>query len=145
MSVREDIVDQIVTELQGITIANGFATDVSTVSLNIRDPDDPPAKGNLPYIGVLDDNATNEPLPAGVNRRRLFVILSAFVAKGPSLSKTAIYDLEQDMFTAIHDDPTLACKAIVATVTSSRVNVGDPDADFGEVLMNVEVIYDLDV
>lgn len=77
-TIREQIIDSIVDELEDITVANGFNSDMgSNVKRAIRLID----KDNLPAVAVFPLTEDNEPLP-GKNNLTMSVRLEALAKFG---------------------------------------------------------------
>ncbi len=150
---RQNILDDLQTTFEGITIANGYKSTVVTVEPVIRDWGDPECNAdNRPWIGFMPENQTFEHYAFGQLRVTLPIIIIAHInASTKALALIALDNLDDDLIAATMADQTRNSNATMTTLVSSRDDTGDPDvihgrdAVSGTLEMKLNIIYHRDI
>ena len=104
MSARKDIVDRLVSRLEGITKANGYATDVREVTARDLGYSDCKA---FPTIAVVPGEVETEELLGGARLARLKVTLRGIISdkSSPAATLDSFYgDILQALEAAAYTD-----------------------------------------
>lgn len=117
------IFDDLVTALEGITVANGYKTNVLSVLFHSEMPEDATAR---PTIGVHRMPVQYSYDYPGVLRCTAPVTLFGHVDGATEAARfAAIENLLDDMIAAVHADPTRGGNAIDTIVTQSDDDTGE--------------------
>lgn len=133
------------TTLEGITIANGYKTDVNKVRNVILTWE---GARERPEIGIYSERTGFAHMPFHEMRSTMTVRLVAHVDAATSDARvTAIENLSDDMIAAVMLAPTRAGCAIDTKITGYTTDQNDPDAldsrGWGATMvMTLEIMYD---
>jgi len=137
---RELILEDIRTELEGITIANGFNTDVGSVT---RDPVlyDEIAASDMPCLVILSgvERAAGE--PSARYKNKFEVVIACYIDHiHPNLLATQVENFIGDIKKKLHEQYTRGGNAISTHYTEVRVAVGLPEPR-GGFEIDVQITY----
>lgn len=142
-SVRQQILDRMVTALGAITVRGGYHTDVKKVFTDIEALEEIP-KSKVPCLFVLGGDEMRAPMTwGGTVARSLFsVLVGGVVFSVTGVIDTAIEDLILDSNKAVLNDATLG--ALVLWIEAgSVVRHNDSGPNFGsfDQVYKVHYIY----
>jgi len=143
---RTSILDNIETTLTGITTANGYKTDVTTVERVLKTWDEVGSE-QYPWLGFLAGIATPEYQPGNLMRMILPFTLFGHINEPSSTKSDALSDLEDDLIAALNADQTRGDYAVSTTIKTIMSDDGDPDSDEGSkggsgtIVMEIEIVY----
>jgi len=146
---KESILDNFQTTLEGITIANGYKTDVETVERLIKEWHSVGA-GLRAWVGYMPQVSTFKYYAFGQLRVTMPIIVAAHVnAATKALASEAITNIEDDILAAISADTTRGGFATMTHLISQQDDIGDPDSidsqgAGGTLTMTFNVVYHRD-
>ena len=137
---RELIVDNIKTALEGITVAGGYKSTVSTVEIQAKSWLQVP-EGIRPWIGIVPLATRYAYNPGDLVRSTFKIDLIANVQAGTGAEKRErLCDLEDDIWAALQADTTRNNNAISTSLVETETDEGDPESD-GTMVISLEVDY----
>jgi len=127
---RKLIADRINARFAGISVANGYKTDVSTVAREIFDWETANQEGSFPFI-CFRLGRTSYTYEAGRGVRGVMALdVVIHVPAATSVEKTdQISDFEDDVWAALADDQL---NSVGATVLATSVKVQSFETDEGD-------------
>jgi len=142
---RTSLLAAIDTALSAISIANGYKTDVTTVSPFLRSRDDV-TSGERPFLGFGFDVETYEPQNYQNMRVtvRWFVTGCANVGPTWSAASATLNNLVDDIIAGVMSDDTFGGNAVQTRLIGTDTDESDADilqAGYGWVFAEFETIY----
>lgn len=145
---RSAIIADLQTTLAGITIANGYKSNVTTVERVFRDREDARAESTaFPWIGFVVGRQTNAYEPGRQIKSTLNTEVIGHVSASTEEGRTdAVADLEDDIIAALGVDTTRGGYAIHTIVDESESDESQPDAVdssgvAASVILRIRVVY----
>ncbi len=142
---RSSIATNLLTTLEGITIANGYNTDIIKAEGVLRAWDDPLKK---PWIGFLLGLTPFGYQKGDRIRATMSLTIASHIAVPGAVAKSlALSNLDDDIIAAVNLDTTRGGFAVSSTILSSWSDDGDPDSDdqsepgSGTVIQEWEIVY----
>jgi hypothetical protein len=141
------ILQNILTTLSGISIADGYKTDVATVYGSVEDWEAAHETGVFPWLGVMSGLVRSEYQPGQMMRVAMTVSIVAHVMAGTLPEKiTLIGNLQDDIIAAMHQDITRGGNAVMTTLTDQQDDSGDSGSmdDRGgssSAVLTFEIVY----
>jgi len=141
---RKSVLDWLKTLLEGITVANGYQTNVREVRRGIHDLDDMP---NRPALCIWNDKGPAEELvkgAAGVNNRTLHCWIWGYVDVDPGdydNLDALVADVEQRINTS---DGAWPSNMLNITIMDSTYYEGGVSDAVGIFEMEIELVYRYD-
>ena len=125
---RKLILDDYITALSGITIANGYKTTVVTVERVIKSWEGS-KPGEKPSIGILPQREDITHEPSQQMRVDMTVVLVCHVIGTSAADRyTKLNDLLDDVIVALNFDTSRNGQAVSTTIVSVETDEGDDDA-----------------
>jgi len=147
---RTNILLEIKTALESITVANGYNSEVVTVEPVLRSRDDV-LNGERPYLGFGPGVEPLEHFCTKDIRVEMPVTIVGYLYEPSDWTtrSAALNLLIDDMIAALQDDRTLNSNAISLYIVNAQTDEADPDAGAsagdpsgGTIVMNIKVIYE---
>lgn len=145
---RSAIIADLQTTLAGITLANGYKSDVTTVERVFRDREDARAESAaFPWIGFVVGRQTNSYEPCRQIVSTLNVEIIGHVSASTEDGRTdAVANLEDDIIAALGADTARGGYAIHTVVDESETDESQPDAVdssgvAASIIMRVRIVY----
>lgn len=139
--IKEQILDNVKTTLEGITTANGYDTNVTWVS---RNRSDPRGDGHDRYILIRVDPENHDPeVTMGYSHRHLMLSLEVFITDMEDPTETLEY-FAADIEKALMVDHTRGALAIDTTIESVDIPYHDDESDAditGLAVVTVDIHY----
>jgi hypothetical protein len=124
---KTTIIAAIKTALEGITVANGYKSDVETVEKLIKDWQSV-SPSLRPWIGFRPGKERFQAdAPYHLWVTLPIEIGSHLIADTEDLVDTAIVNLEDDIINAMYEDPTLGDTSVDVKLIEGESDIGDPD------------------
>ena len=142
--MRRDILTNLKTTLEGITVAAGYATGIKKVERVHRPPEDPPAEQQRPWIGYMVGPTERETQPFGEIRCTMNVWLLAYLSpKSDDEHEDLVAQLEDDLVVALMKDQSRGGKATSTTLGPGESNEGFPQVGtrVGEYVEQLRIVY----
>ena len=136
-SIREQILKQIVTTLEGVTVANGYDFDMKDV---IRIPTVPQELLAFPTAQVIDETEEVLDTPSHFSTRLLAGTIVVWSWDHRDISE-AVNSILANTDKALMVDRTRGGLAISTETPSNRVVMADSVAPFGGVIIEFRVQY----
>ncbi|NIU03767.1 MAG: hypothetical protein GWN29_04935 [Gammaproteobacteria bacterium] len=132
-SVRLAALKNLVTTMEGITVANGYATTVQTVLKEFVDWETGPPRGTLPMIGVVPLAASYEYISArttscvGVRISQEVAVEFVYAATTQDIAWQTGDEMADDIIAAASVDRTRGGNALDTRVASVETDAGNAD------------------
>jgi len=139
---RKLILDDYITALSGITIANGYKTNVVTVERVIKSWEGS-KPGEKPSIGILPQREDITHEPSKQMRVNMTVLVVCHVT-GTTIADryTKLNDLLDDVITALNFDTSRNGYAVSTTVIAVETDEGDDDAlGDGSMVVHTQCVF----
>lgn len=147
--LREAILDDVQTTLEGITVANGYKTTVVTVERVIRHWGDV-GSSLRPWLGYMSQPQRFTHQPFGQMRTVMPLYIAGHItASTKAAAAAALTNLEDDIIAALEADTTRGGNAVMTHIISQQDDAGDPDTVdsqgvSGTLELIAEVVYQRD-
>lgn len=127
-TARTNILANVQTTLEGITVANGYNTDVVTVEGVVRDWGEVNAILR-PWIGFIPQTTTYSYEPGGRIRSVMRLLVFAHLSSASkAAASVALDNLQDDLIAAMNADTTRGENAVMSTLVDAQDDIGDPDS-----------------
>ena len=121
-SIRQQIMDAVITALEGITVANGYTTEVAHISESLPYSIEQVDKSKLPAGFPIDTDEDKEQLFFGTTNdmnAKLTILITWIVFDKNNLTRQARCDLLRDCEKAMMSDSSLA--ALILEIHPTKV------------------------
>lgn len=140
-SVKERIVQNVVTTLQGITQANGFYFNVGAVRRFENNPHNEPALPALGVVGIKEKYKNLAGSPALLDVR-LFVTVTGLVANDPADDSEQQQNfLVRDVIAALMYDRTRGGLAVSTDITDTDFEILESEKPLSMCSVVIEINY----
>ena len=139
---RTNILLNLKSTFQGITVAGGYNTTVATVETWLRSRDEVKS-GECPYIGFALDREELEMQPFGVQYWVAPLIILGYIHDATWTTRSAsLNKLIDDIIARLNVDHTRGGYAVSTIITGCETDEGDPDAGpIGAIVVYADVKY----
>ena len=139
---RRLILSNLKSTIEGVTVANGYKTNIVTVESVAKSFADT-VSGEKPWVGIYPKRESLAYEHGGVIRVTFTALLICHISRATaSVRADSLNDLLDDLIAVLSVDTTRGGNAVMTSIVTVETDEGDPDAyGHGSMVATTEVIY----